>query len=129
MFSPSTSLFRLSIVVALSLFALLLLESKAQAGCGDYVLISGRSVHAAQTGPDPSPIKTPCHGPNCSAEQQSLPPVTTAPTTTISGERDPAAVGLLTLTCSFRGPLLRHSVRNDDVPLRLTQLPFVPPKI
>jgi hypothetical protein len=68
----------------------LLFPSRAEASCGDYVMIGGRHVggHAVQAiggHETPSPATPGCHGPMCS--NNSLPPAAPAPKIEVTVER------------------------------------------
>jgi hypothetical protein len=70
------------------LAAVVIAPSRADASCGDYVMIGGRHVghHSADSSQESQAPAVPrCHGPMCS--DNSLPPATPAPKIEVTVER------------------------------------------
>jgi len=114
---------------------------RASAGCGDYVTILNDSnqtagaSHRAVPAPDgttggatESPVKPPCHGPNCSeSPARHLPPV--PPPAPVSVHVKELAHGL-TAPCGADDP--RGSFDRDDSfprPVRNPSLVYHPPRL
>jgi hypothetical protein len=73
------SLFRrAALPLAVLVFALVGAD-RANAGCGDHVIVLKSAGVQQQTDADSHPSKYPCHGPNCTANPPGdpIPPVTT----------------------------------------------------
>lgn len=51
----------------LAVLAVLLAAGRATAGCGDHVVILKQTTEQQQDESVPTPVKPPCHGPNCKA--------------------------------------------------------------
>ena len=103
-------------------------SGRASAGCGDHVVILKPAGERHQPEAAPEPAKTPCHGPNCSADRPSdhAPPVTSTALTTPSAKEvfTPVDLSAQPNTTSRRRPFETFSLS----PIARASSIFHPPR-